>query len=115
DNRDCQYLNLWYLWSHITESILPTPLYWAFTTLWWISRVRLFTCSDRLTNLLGYVGVLPEQRKRALGELLAVAGVSIRPGFVPFRLACLRQQDQRSRVSGLEAEGEVQQDERVGI
>ena len=35
--------------------------------------------------------------------------------FFPVRLSCLREQDERRRIGGLQAECEVEQDERIEV
>lgn len=52
---------------------------------------------------------------RGLGQSIAMVGVGLAQRLVPVRLSGLRQQDQRSRIGGLQGEGEIQQDERLGV
>ncbi len=49
------------------------------------------------------------------GEVFTVLGIRISMGLVTIRLASLGKQNERSSVGGLEAEGEVQQDEWIDI
>src|SRR6266536_1962019 len=48
-------------------------------------------------------------------KLLAVERVCYGAGLVPIGLPCLREQDQWRRVRRLRREGEVEQDERIGV
>src|SRR5581483_5552267 len=66
-------------------------------------------------DLLGQLGILLEQHQRILSQLLTVLGIRVGPHLVTLRLAGLGQQDERRRIRGLQAERQVEQDERIGI
>ena len=50
-----------------------------------------------------------------MGEGLAMLGVGIGVGFVAVSLAGLREQDERRGVSGLQAERQIEQNERIDV
>ena len=48
-----------------------------------------------------------------VGKCFPVLCISFGVSFVAIRLSCLRKQDQRGRIGGLETESKVQENERV--
>ena len=68
-----------------------------------------------LVDLLGQVGVLLQQLRLELRELLAMRGVGLLVGAVGPRLRLLGDDHERSGVERDGREDEVQQDERLGI
>ena len=67
---------------------------------------------QQLGRLLGGEGELPGVLS---GKFLAVLSIGLCVDFIPVGLASLGEEDERGGVGGLEAEGEVQENERVKI
>ncbi len=76
---------------------------------------QLLNAPGEPRHLLGQVGVLPEQVDVRPRQLFTVPRISLGVGLVAVGLTGLSEQDQRRRVRGLEAEREVEQDERIGV
>src|SRR4051794_31212635 len=83
-----------------------------------LSRPADNPCVDLLrplVTLLRKPRVLLEQPLLTFREVLRVVRGGVRVQLVAGRLTRLREEDQRGGVRGLGGEGEVQEDERVGI
>ncbi len=71
--------------------------------------------ADELEKLLGLAGSELLPLFAGAGEFFAVLGICIGMGLVAICLASLGKKDQRGGIGGLEAEGEVEQDEGVNV